>query len=162
MSLQTSMAELNVRPAAIIHLATMLSDCEAPPEILLESFDDDFDVVLEALGLGEESHQDFDAYLLYDALSAVGKLEWLVKFEAPIPTAFYGADMDYSWGFYTSTWIYGDTYNSCCQKALKWRNKFIEEQRKGVLMNWNTNLLICWHIYLEACKDLFSGKGWKK
>ncbi len=130
MKLQSQLFEESLRPAIILHLGTMLTDPEAVPEVLEEAFEEDSDVIYEAVGV-DSTYAGDDFYIVYDLIDEADKLDYLVKFETPIPTQFFGdGGVGYSWGYYTSKWFYGKTYNECCKKAIKWRRQWIEDQIK--------------------------------
>lgn len=130
MTLAQDMFDGSIRPAIILHLGTMLADCEAVPDVLADAFEEDSEYIREALGIDEESSSE-DLFELQDILAQEDRLGFLVKFETPIPQYFFDRNsFRFSWSYYTSKWIYGKTYNQCCKKALKWREKYIILRRK--------------------------------
>ena len=116
-----------IRVESVIHLGTMCMD-DAWPDIAREAFEDDADDVWLALGTDEPEEEDREAWR--EAIRDARKLGFLIKFATPIPENFYEGGHSFSWGYYTTHWIYDDCFESACEKAIKWQEEFVEKMRE--------------------------------
>lgn len=122
----------DIRPEKVIHLGTMCLG-EDWPDISKEAFDYDRDEILNALGLpfAEDDDEIPEDFWEFDQLlSSRGKLGWLVLFATPVPRNFSESGYSFSWGHYATQWIYGESFEDCCQQSIKWQAEFIEQRRK--------------------------------
>lgn len=129
--------EENLRAETIVHLASMCFS-DGFSLIATETFEYDSEEVWEALGLTEERNrlveeEGDDLYNdeIEEMLSKHKKFGFLVKMATPIPTKFHG-DGGYStcgWGSYTTKWFYAEMLEEIFERAVKWKDDFIEERR---------------------------------
>lgn len=127
-----SMYEDNIRAEVIIHVPTMLAH-DSFPDAAREAFmEDDPDTVWEAIGI-EPPYDLDDEGLIFEHLMDEGKTGFLIRFATPVPTDIEADHHSLSWGFYSMHWIYSETYQEACEKALEWREQFIERKRKEAL-----------------------------
>lgn len=122
--------DVSIRAELIIHIGTQLLDgCTS--DAVEEAFNDDWSQIWEALGCrptedGESDMEDVSYYLR----NQVEKQGYLVKFATPVPHRFTEHGYAFSWGYYTSSWIYAETYEEACQKAIEWQAEYVERKRK--------------------------------
>lgn len=116
----------SIRVEKVIHIGTMCMD-SAWPDIARKAFEYDPTDVWAALGLQEPEIEDSDEW--GEVLREGRKLGYLIQFATPIPDDFYDGGYSFSWGWYTTHWIYDDSFESACAKALKWQDEFIERRR---------------------------------
>ena len=133
LALSKQFFEANLRVEKIIHLAGALSfDCHTSDAE--DAFNEDPELVFEALGLPvpEDDGSDIDMDQICDLLLHEKKLGFLVWFCTPVPTRFHKEPegMSYSWGYTQGTWIYAETIEDAFSAGFKWREKYIEDQRR--------------------------------
>mgnify|MGYP000867274884 CR=1 FL=1 len=116
----------SIRVEKLIHLGTMCMD-DVWPEIASEAFEEDAEDVWEALEHLEPDDACKEEWS--ETLRCIRKLGFLVQFATPVPYGFSGNGYSCSWGQYTTQWIYGDSFELACARALKWQEEFIEASR---------------------------------
>ncbi len=120
-----------LRVEKLIHIGTMCMD-DSWPDIASESFEEDFNDVWAAMGISEPDESCESEWS--EALRDARKLGFLVQFATPVPDRFYdGGSYSFSWAFYTLHWIYDDSLESACVRALEWKEEFIEKKRANAL-----------------------------
>ena len=130
LGLISEMFDASVRAEEIIHLPTMAWDEEALADCFKDAIDDDPGQILKVVGL-DHIDEDEELYEICEALRDERKAGWLVKFATPVPTAFHeSGGYSFSWGYYTSKWMYGDDYEALCREALQWQADFVERRRQ--------------------------------
>ncbi|MBY5938021.1 hypothetical protein [Marinobacter nauticus] len=126
------MNENSLRAESIIHLATMLAH-EQWPEAAKEAFmEEEPERIWSAIGI-EPPYDLDDEGLIFEHLMDHSKLGYLVSFATPVPQDINHESWRLSWGYYRMKWIYADTYESACYKALEWREKFVSQKREEAL-----------------------------
>lgn len=119
----------SLRVEKVIHLGTMCMD-DIWPTAAMDAFEDDAEEVWEALGSlapDEASTEEWG-----EALRCMRKLGFLVQFATPMPRDFSDdGGYSFSWGHYTTQWIYDDSFESACARALKWQEEFIKASREA-------------------------------
>jgi hypothetical protein len=124
-----SMFEGSIRAEVIIHLATMLAQ-DSFPGIATEAFmEEDPEPLWESIGI-EPPYDLDDPGLIFDHLMDNDKSGFLVKFATPVPQNIKDGSHSMSWGYYATHWIYADTYQEACEKALAWRQEFYKKRKK--------------------------------
>lgn len=117
-----------IRVETLIHIGTMCMD-HAWPRIAEEAFEDDYEDIWKAIGI--EPPEDEDRELISVYLVDNCKKGFLVQFATPMPDRFNEGGFSFSWSWYTTHWIYDETYEGACKKALAWQREFIEQKRKA-------------------------------
>lgn len=126
------MFDNNVRAEAIIHIPTMLAQ-DAWPDIAREAFmEDEPDRIWEEIGI-EPPYDLDDEGLIFEHLTDNRKFGYLVKFATPVPQDITADSHRLSWGYYSMKWIYAESYEQACKKALDWREKFVARKREQAL-----------------------------
>lgn len=126
------MFENNIRAEAIIHIPTMLAQ-DYWPDIAREAFmEDEPDRIWEEIGI-EPPYDLDDEGLIFEHLTDNRKFGYLVKFATPVPQDIEAYSHRLSWGYYSMKWIYAESYEQACEKALDWRQEFIDRKRKKAL-----------------------------
>lgn len=115
-----------IRAEKILHLGTMCMD-DSWPDIASKAFEDDPDDVWAALGLAEPDEISQEEW--GEAIRDARKLGFLVQFATPVPDRFYDGGYTFSWGHYTLHWIYDESFENACVRALKWQEEFVERRR---------------------------------
>jgi len=129
LELISEMYDASVRAETIIHLGTMAWDEEGASEILTDEFESDPEPLLEATGLDRDAI--YELFEFSEALRDERKSGWLVKFSTPVPASFDArGNYSFSWGYYTSKWMYGDDYEQLCREALQWQSDFVQRRRQ--------------------------------
>ena len=107
-----------IRAEKILHLGTMCMD-DSWPDIASESFEDDPDEVWAALGVAEPDEASEEEWA--EAIRDARKLGFVVQFATPVPDhfCFPGA----------LHWIYDESFENACVRALKWQEEYIEQKR---------------------------------
>ena len=116
------------RVERVIFLAGALAAGDAMPDDLDEFFDDeDVETIGKCLGSVPE-WIDLDAYghgraeSIFEWLHDGGKLGFLVKFATPVMTPTGENSRSFSWGYYSTTWVYAETLDDAIDKGLAWVN----------------------------------------
>ncbi|MDY0164638.1 hypothetical protein [Desulfobotulus sp.] len=121
----------SLRAETIIHIGSMLAG--EWPESAKDAFSYDWDDVFLDLGLKNEAEVGLE-WNEYEEISQFlwdnGKSGFLVQFATPIPENFTARGHSGSWGYYTTKWIYAETYEDACAAAMKWQDEYIEKKRK--------------------------------
>lgn len=117
---------------AIIDIPTMLAQ-DAWPDIAREAFmEDEPDRIWEEIGI-EPPYDLDDEGLIFEHLTDNQKFGYLVKFATPVPQDITADSHRLSWGYYSIKWIYAESYEQACEKALDWRQEFIDRRREKAL-----------------------------
>lgn len=121
----------SIRPEQIIHLGTQcVHDFDEWESDLSDLFADYLEDICEAIGIEPTEELDDDMTNLPSFLVDSGKPGFLVRFATPVPKQFYSSGgYSWSWGHYTTKYIYGDTYEEACKKAMKWQADYIATKR---------------------------------
>lgn len=125
----------SVRVEKVLHLGTMCMD-DAWPDIAQETFEDDADI-WTALGMAEPELESDDPEGWSETIRDARKLGFLIQFATPVPDRFYEGGFSFSWGWYTTRWIYDESFESACEQAMKWQKEFIEIRRAKYLAEGN-------------------------
>ena len=105
-------------------LRRALASEDAIPSDLDDFLDDEDDETIEKC-LGEipdwVSKEGIDRNLdIAQWLIEAGRLGVLVQFATPVMTPLGEGATSFSWGFYTTTWVYADTIDEAIRKGLAW------------------------------------------
>ena len=117
----------SIRVETLIHIGTMCVS-DSWPSVAQDAFEESNEDVWQAIGIEEPHYSDADSWS--EALIDARKTGYLVQFATPIPRDFYEDGFSFSWGFYTLEWIYAETLEEACVKAIAWQEEFIEKKRK--------------------------------
>lgn len=128
--------ENSLRAEVILHLGCMCFDYSFP-SAAEEAFEEDGELILEALGIPVPEDDDKFNTLFsrpWEDMAALllrhRKLGYLAQFATPMPYDF--VEDGYStggWGATVSHWFYGETFQDCFRQAVAWKNRFIENRR---------------------------------
>jgi hypothetical protein len=123
--------EKNIQPEKIFHLGTMCHDSDRWPDDVEDSFQQDFDEIFEALGIdAPEEPDDFDEiYMLCEHLTLNRKHGFLVQFATPVIKFLSEKSFASGWHYYTQEWIYAETYEQACEKAIAWAEERYEQEK---------------------------------
>lgn len=130
--IQRAMFDNNIRTEVVLHLGTMCLH-DAFPDAAKEAFEDDADEVREALAWPGKLPEDFDAEEIADLLRRAKKQGFLVKFATPAPVDFTETGHSFSWGYYSTKWIYAEDFEEACRGALAWAEKYVADRRAAAL-----------------------------
>lgn len=134
--METSVEKMNrlfdatARIDRVIYLAGALAAMDAFPDDLKDFFDEeDTETIEKALGplpewFEPEESASVQAEFIFEWLRDAGKLGFLVQFATPVMTP-HGSSRSFSWGYYSTRWVYADTMDEAIAKGLEW----CEEQR---------------------------------
>jgi hypothetical protein len=120
----------SIRPDEIIHLGLQCIDEYSWPDAATEAFEDDFDQVWDAIGLSPPGDNEDEKWAIADHLLHNNKHGFLIKFATPVPISF--SENGYStngWGYYTTKWIYADSFDEACEEAMRWHQEYIDKKR---------------------------------
>lgn len=122
-------ADRNIRAEHIINIGTMCWDESSWASEVSDAFDQDFPEIFEAIG--KEAPDDESKEFLSTYFLDYGLTGFLVKFATPIPQNIqHGVGYTHSWGYYTTHWIYAETYAEACSKAIEWQEEYLEKMLK--------------------------------
>lgn len=115
-----------VRMEKMIFLAGALAAGDSLPDDVRDFFDDEDPETIEKC-FGEVPDwveldarpQDRDESI-YEWLSGENKLGFLVKFATPVMKPTGHSSRSYSWGRYTTTWVYAQSVDEAIDKAIVW------------------------------------------
>ncbi|WP_105198991.1 hypothetical protein [Pseudoalteromonas sp. T1lg10] len=127
----------DIRADKVICIAVQMID-EAIADDARDAFDEDTDKVFAALELPiEEWEKVYEEMnhcpsLGYEEISYYlrqkGKQGFLVQFATPLPRELLKCgSYTFHWGYYARKWIYGDTMQEACEKALPWREEIVKK-----------------------------------
>lgn len=112
------------RIESLLHLGGMATDTTAIPEPLREMLDDHSEEELKVIfpgipdwlleSLAEYDHSDFVEWA-----NRHNKLGFLVQFATPVIQGDSSC-RTYSWGHYSTCWIYAETLAEAVEHGLKW------------------------------------------
>ena len=89
----------------------------------------DWEEIWAAVGIEPPHPDESDNEDIAYHLQACGKSGYLVRFATPIPRDITTSSFRFSWGMYTTQWIYSETIQDACNKAIEWRRGYIEKER---------------------------------
>lgn len=126
------------RVERVIFLAGALGAGDSFPDDLEEFFEDEDEKDIEKC-LGKiPDYVDFESgrYQLADTvfewLRDAGKLGYLVQFATPVMTPTDAYSRTYSWGHYSTTWVYGESIEEAIDLGMKWvKDRRRAEDRKA-------------------------------
>lgn len=138
-TINDQLEQATVRAEQILHLGTMLTQCDEMPSPLIEFIEEldnhiakslttDMPWLQEMLTRWEsgdpmtdaEEREDFNTLVYHHACYG-----YLVLYGTPIFTPRRGSSGDwnggsFSWGYYSTQWFYGETLEETVGKALSW------------------------------------------
>lgn len=77
--------------------------------------------------------EDGSTDLMGDFFSAEGLRGFAVQFATPVMTRVTATARTFSWGYYTSTWVYSETYEEAWALGVEWAEKLAAEAMKKPL-----------------------------
>lgn len=121
------MFDANVRMEMVIYLAGQLAGHNTLPDALEEFFDtEELDTIQECFGeippnidLDETSRWERDEQI-NEWLSNSETLGFLVQFATPVMESDGTGGSIFSWGCYTTKWVYAETMDEAVVKGLAW------------------------------------------
>ena len=133
----------SIRIERVIFLAGALGD-GALSDDLHDFFDEEVETIERALGrvpdwidLDGSSRRIADG--VFEWLTDAGKLGFLVQFATPVMEKTGEKSRTYSWGYYSTYWVYGDSFDEAIALGVAWvgerrlaeDKKFAALQKKG-------------------------------
>jgi hypothetical protein len=122
----------------ILFIAGMLGDGFSMQDALREFLEDEDVEVLESCFGPLPDHvkasiEDVDALTIADWLIETGKLGFLVNIATPAMEPTGEGSSSFSWAFYVSQWVYGDTIEAALEAGFAWveKQRTKEKERSG-------------------------------
>ena len=129
--------ESELRFSNVIIMDLVTSEETAPQSLKDALYDiDEIKPALDEMGVKGVEDYDDTSELIYLIANEMNVCGVLAQVETPLPNDFMtklnSDELDrhsygYSWGRYTSTWIYAKDIQSLTEKAEKWRANVIDE-----------------------------------
>ncbi len=139
--METSVEKMNLlfdataRVDRVIYLAGALAAMDVFPDNLKDFFDEEIEIIEKALGplpewfdLAESASEQ--AEFIFEWLRDAGKLGFLVQFATPVMTP-HGSSRSFSWGYYSTRWVYAGTMDEAIAKGLEWCEERRAEDKKA-------------------------------
>lgn len=129
------LSEATVRMEQMVLLAGMLSDGDSLPGVMSELLDEDPDVQKrcfpdmpdEISSLNEAD--EFKEAFMHWAWSS-NKWGFVVQFARPVMRwDKAGTSADFSWGYYNTAWLYGDSIEEVVDRGLAWAKELEDEEK---------------------------------
>ncbi|WP_210498729.1 hypothetical protein [Vibrio crassostreae] len=128
----TEMFDNNVRIDELYHLGTQVILDSVPDtvrDLILENWYDFWSV----MGVKPDEDMSDDEILeelAWDLRNRYRKTGFIAKVAYPAPRNFSDdySSWDFSWGFYSTKLVYGESMQECCDKALSAQQEYIERQ----------------------------------
>ncbi len=120
---------VRLRAENVIHLAAQAIKYPYP-DIVKNSFNSDWDVIWEAIGLKSLDPTEGICDEISSYLIEHNKLGFLIQFATPVPEDTDRPEVvDYyshnGWGYYQTKWIYAETVEDCYILGLKWLDEYL-------------------------------------
>lgn len=140
--LHEQLQDATLRMDAVVLLAGMLNDGEAMPDPLRELLDSEEDSALAACFpdmppalLADRDDEELFRESFAMWASDTGKLGFVVKFARPVMKWNEAGDSaTFSWGFYNTSWLYGDTLAQVVARGKQWaRDREAAEKTKHAM-----------------------------
>lgn len=116
--------EATARIEQVIWIAGALAAGDDMAEDLQEFFQFEDDKTIERCFGPIPDYVDFDAHGFDEAISewmsAIGEFGFLVKFATPVMKPSGRGSRSFSWGYYSTQWIYAETLDEAVEKGLAW------------------------------------------
>lgn len=122
-----------IRAEVVLHLGTQCWDNSAWPEAAKEAFEYDQESVWKAIGIEPPADGEEETWAIEEHLRNHKIFGFLVKFATPIPDDIALNSYSFSWGYYTTEWIYADTYKAACEKAVTWQAEYLAQLRAAAV-----------------------------
>jgi hypothetical protein len=115
----------------VIYLAGAISQVDCFPDRLRRFLEGEFEAIDEALGempeyCDLEADRNLMCEMFFDWMRDTNRFGYLVQFATPVMRPTGKNSAMFSWGHYTTTWVYGDTIAEAVRKGMKW----VKAQRK--------------------------------
>lgn len=113
--------DASARFEQVIFLAGALAAGDAMSDDLTEFFDyEDIETIENCLGevpfwVNQDETND-----IVEWLSNCARLGFLVKFATPVMSPSWNGSRSFSWGYYSTKWIYAETIDAAVEKGLAW------------------------------------------
>ena len=130
--------DATLRMESMVLLAGMLGDGDSLPDVLSELLEDDPDTLAKcfpdmpkALASCEESDDFKESFM--DWAYRSNKYGFVIQFARPVMDwSADGKSAGFSWGYYNTAWLYGDTLEEAVERGLQWaREREAAEKAKG-------------------------------
>lgn len=126
LNLLGKMCEETVRMERVIFIAGAIASGDALSDDLNEFFDDTdlsdieklFGKIPDYLDIDGHGYERSDS--IYEWLRSIGKIGFLVQFATPVMTPSGPSSRSYSWGYYSTKWIYADSVEEAVELGMKW------------------------------------------
>ena len=126
------LSDATARLEQVICIAGALGDGMAMADPLRELLDEDDDTLTKCFGkmpdwlteaLGDR-HEAADAFFQWATDTA--HLGFAIQIATPVMTPHGKGSASYSWGYYSTRWVYADTFDSAVDAGIAW----VEDCRK--------------------------------
>lgn len=133
---EANLRVLNLVDFASLHATDGFDSPDRPAEDLLDDLQDEsmklhpsLTAVREAVNKTDKEMGSLDA--LGDTLYWAGLLGLAVQFATPVMTKTGKASYTFSWGYYSTTWVYADSYEDAWKLGLAWAEQCRKEAKKA-------------------------------
>jgi len=127
-------SEETIRVEKMFLLATALTSYTMPSDLQDFFSDEGFEVIEGCFGpidgWAREAMDSNDREGTVEWLIETGKLGFLIEAATPI-MKWNGSSASYSWGYYTSRWVYGDTLREAHEKVFAFAKEQREKEKRG-------------------------------
>lgn len=129
--------DATLRMDRVIFLAGAMGGGDVLPDDLDSFLDEDFEGIRECLGplpdwlegeINAGRHCRAEAFSEWTADEVM--FGFIVQFATPVMTPIGKESHSYSWGYYNTKWLYGNTIDEAVEKGLAWA----AERRKAELV----------------------------
>lgn len=126
----TDFFDNSLRTEVVIPLCTSIID-DTVPYCFEQELATDAEEMIAAIGLGKE-FEKAELEEISEEIFTRCKSGFLIKFATPVPQNIRYPRVSYScsWSYYSTKWIYKDTFENCLKEGLRWREAYIEEAIK--------------------------------
>lgn len=120
--------DATVRFEQMICLAGALASIDSYPDALSDLFDEEDDETLIGifgklpkylLNAREEGGAEFFGECFTEWAVKTNHLGFLIQFATPV-MKHHGSGSSYSWGFYSTKWVYGNTFDEAVDAGFAW------------------------------------------
>lgn len=130
--------ENNARIERVIYLAGAIAGTDTLTEDLVDFFDDDIETVERCLGKlpswmdPDDARTNELAEDICHWIYTTGRIGFLVQFATPVMEIQGGSCRRFSWGYYSTRWIYAETVDDAIDQGLAWvKERRLSEELKA-------------------------------
>ena len=127
--LYEKMGEATARIETLIHIGCAIGDGDSVADSLSEFWDEDKETIEGVFPNCSESCPDGAVWEFAEYLHGNKKLGFLAKFATPVMKNNKGS-ISFSWGYYSTKWVYSDTFEGVVEEGLKWV-EYVRKEEQG-------------------------------